>query len=64
MKIQRDYQKLPKLIKKMQRLNYNLLEAYGDFSALDFRQDCVDVGVYLKKHILSNRDLEEIAYMK
>ena len=40
-KIQRDYQFLPQLIKKMENSTYTLKEAHVDISNLDLRQDCM-----------------------
>ena len=60
MNIQRNYQELPKLIKKMESSKYTLLEAHADLSAVDLRQDCVAVSAYLKKRMLKNKDVEAI----
>lgn len=62
--IQRDYQELPKLIKKMESSKYTLLEAHTDLSVVDLRQDCVGVGAYLKKRMLKNKDVEAIISMQ
>ncbi len=59
-KIQRDYQELPKLIKKMESSKYTLQEAHADIAAVNLRQDCVDIGAYLKKRMLKNKDVEAI----
>ena len=63
-KIQRDYQELPKLIKQMESSKYSLLEAHADLSVLDLRQDCMGIGAYLKKRMLKNKDIEAIVSLQ
>ena len=63
-KIQRDYQELPKLIKQMESSKYTLLEAHADISAVDLKQDCVGIGAYLKKRMLKNKDVKAIVSLQ
>ena len=53
-KIHSDYQVLLQLVKKMDRSKYTLAEAHPDISNLDLRQDCVDIGSNIKKHMVKN----------
>ena len=59
-KIQRDYQELPRLIEKMEGSKYTLKEAHDDVTTLDFKQDCVGIGAYITKRMRKNCDVENI----
>ena len=63
-KIQRDYVMLPKLIQKMESSKYTIWEAHTDILTLDLKQDCVDIGSYIKKRMLQNSDLANIIGVK
>lgn len=63
-KIQRDYQELPKLIEKMESSKYTLKEAHDDISTLNLKQDCVGIGAYIKKRMNKNCDVDNIINSK
>ena len=58
--IHRDYQVLPKMIHMIESSKYTIKEAHADISALDLKENCVGIGVYIKKRMLKNCDVENI----
>ena len=48
-KIQRDYQFLPQLIKKMENSKYKIKAAYEDITKIDLKEDCVKIWLLYKK---------------
>ena len=62
--IQREYQVLPKLIQKMESSKYTLKEAHTDISSLEFQEDSVGIGAYIKKRMIKNSDVDCIINLK
>ena len=50
-KIQRDYQVLPQLIKRMENSKYTIKAAYEDITKIDLKEDCVKIGSYIRKRM-------------
>ena len=44
----------------MESSKYTILEAHADILTLDLRQNCVDIGSYIKRGMLQNSDLGNI----
>ena len=52
------------MIQKTESSKYTIKEAHADISALDLKEDCVDIGAYIKKRMLKNCDVENIVNLK
>ena len=56
--IQRVYQMLPPLIQKMEYSTFTIKEAYDEILKLDFKDDCVGIGPYIKKRSMPTETLK------
>ena len=56
----RDYRVLPQLIKKMDSSKYTLADAHTDIANLDLKQNCADIGSYIKKCMVRNCDIDNL----
>ena len=59
--IHHDYQVM---IQKIESSKYTIKEAYTDILALNLKEDCIGIGVYIKKCMLNNCDVENIFNLK
>ena len=62
--IHHDYQVLPKIIQKMESSKYIIKEVHADISALDLKEDCVSVSMYIKKRTLKKCGMESVINLK
>jgi len=63
-KIQRDYQVLPQLIKRMENSKYTIKAAYEDITKIDLKEDCAKIGSYIRKRMEKNSDISNIVNLR
>ena len=63
-KIQRDYQVLPQLIKRMENSKYTSKAAYEDITKINLKEDCVKIGSYIRKRMEKISDISNIVKLQ